>query len=170
MRETIDVQYNCSPPTDKCPSYFQAVIIPSQLTLPGLHTKHDILLYAISLWPVWSPVLAMPSHCFLCSSTLAEDETPKRSWQEKLSNSWNTNVLSLFSHWVQTTALYKLLRRKFPLCQVEPGHLGSKTARKRNSPLKTQLPKQWTGPAEVSRKHLCDEICQYKVLQQRVEM
>lgn len=143
---------NCSPPTDQCPSYFQAMVILSQLSLPNLNTRHDILLYRISLWPVWVTCLG---HAL---SLLFVQLHAGRGWDTEkiltgealLRNSWSISVLSLSSHWIQTTALYKLLRRKLPLCQLKPGHLGSKMARKGNSPLKPQLFKQWTGPAEVS--------------------
>lgn len=62
----------------RCP---QADFSSFWIALPSLHTEHGILWYGMSLWPVWSPVLARLPPSFLCSFSLAEHEILKSPFQ-----------------------------------------------------------------------------------------
>ena len=105
------VTWEDKPRHSKCPPPF--FFFP-----PPLYAEHDVIWYAISLWPVWVSCPGyvpsqLPVH-------LAVRKTEKSS-TDCLATTKNMSMLStLFSSQIQNTALHQLPERKLTLSQLKP--------------------------------------------------
>lgn len=108
----------CQPLTDAQP-VLEHWSAPFQPTSHSLHKGHGVLWSGIFLWSVWVSCLVCTSSSLLMHllAGRAKDIEKSLTWGE---HNGATTLSTLFSSWIQNTALDQLLGNKTPLSQLEP--------------------------------------------------